>query len=345
MSKIEWTDEVWNPTTGCDRVSDGCTHCYALTMAKRLKAMGSAKYQTDGDPRTSGPGFGLAMHEDVLTLPLRWLKPRRVFVNSMSDLFHPRVTDAFLARVFAVMARAPQHSFQLLTKRPARMLSVLGYDGLRLMEAAPDDDTAQALYEQWPLPNVWVGVSVEDQQTADSRIPDLVETPAAVRWVSVEPLLGPVNLAPYLKVWQPHPGAPYERVYDLDRAGPDPRQASLLDWVVVGGETAPRARAARPMHPDWARTLRDQCTAAGVGFFFKQWGAWAPPDQFDTVGYDDVEWDQNAAVTMWPDGRVAAGLRGEFGERYETLWPAGKRHTGHRLDDVEHLDQPRLVRS
>lgn len=353
-SKIEWTDEVWNPTTGCDRVSRGCDNCYALTMAKRLKAMGQAKYQTDGDPRTSGPGFGLAMHDDVLALPLRWHKPRRVFVNSMSDLFHPKVTDDFLARVFAVMIAAPHHTFQLLTKRAPRMAALLAGEAFwalvsihlgRLWNAPPPAPIRSV--PGW----IWLGVSVEDQEQANARIPALLRSPAAVRWVSVEPLLGPVDLAgsgtdqTYWLTGRPSWGEP-EPIQG--GSGPYATGQPLIvgpsvDWVVVGGETAGRARAARPMHPDWARTLRDQCGAAGVGFFFKQWGSWAPPDQFDSVGYDDVEWDQNAAVTMWPDGRLRGGVHGEFRDRGEVLWPAGKRHTGHRLDDVEWLEAPRGV--
>ena len=237
---IAWTNETWNAVTGCDRVSPGCDHCYALTLAKRLKAMGSPKYQTDGDPRTSGPGFGLAMHDDVLTMPLRWRKPRRVFVNSMSDLFHPKVPDGFIAQVWNVMAQCPQHTFQILTKRHARMRSwvtrwadtdgdnsVGAVHGLPPMPYGPEAQrttyrsgrgqlfadmldsmgtpppgAAYPTYDWmegprwWPsvLPNVWLGVSVEDQERADARIPALLDTPAAVRWISAEPLLGPVDL-------------------------------------------------------------------------------------------------------------------------------------------------------
>jgi protein gp37 len=171
-SGIEWTDTTWNPTTGCDRVSPGCDHRYALTLAKRLKAMGSAKYQTDGDPRTSGPGFGVAVHETSLAAPLRWRQPRMVFVNSMSDLFHARVPVEFIARVFAVMAATPQHSYRVLTKR-----------AVRLRRLAP----------QLPWPgNVWMGVSVENLTVA-GRVDQLRQVPAAVRFLSCEPLLGPLD--------------------------------------------------------------------------------------------------------------------------------------------------------
>jgi protein gp37 len=245
-SAIEWTEATWNPTTGCDRVSPGCDHCYAMSLAPRLKAMGSKRYQRDGNPATSGPGFGLTVHPDALDLPLRWTKPRRIFVNSMSDLFHDEVPDWFIAEVFGVMARSPRHTFQLLTKRHGRMRSLLGDDGTRLLGAAVNEMTAQALYDQWPVPNVWLGVSVEDQKWAQTRVHALLTTPAAVRWLSCEPLLGPVDLEGYV---------------------------GALDWVVVGGESG---RNARPMQVDWARGLRDQCVAQEVPFFFKQWGQWAP---------------------------------------------------------------------
>jgi protein gp37 len=291
-SAIEWTDETWNPTTGCDRVSPGCDNCYAATMAKRLKAMGQAKYQTDGDPRTSGPGFGLAMHDDVLGQPLRWRKPRRVFVNSMSDLFHPRVTDEFIARVFAVMAATPQHTYQVLTKRPKRMRALLGGpldSGLAsLIEVAHSELEAMTLYEaEWPLPNVWLGTSVEDQQRADERIPALLDTPAAVRFLSCEPLLGPVDLQYHLGV---------EWLDTLDGWGHEMfsalqgRVGGGLHWIIVGGESGP---GARPMHPQWARHLRDQAEAADVAFFFKQTGSVLGRDWGCTgAGHDPDEWPE-----------------------------------------------------
>jgi|SRR5437764_2146832 len=223
-SAIEWTDATWNPTTGCDRVSPGCDNCYALALAARLKAMGNPRYQQDGDPPQSGPGFGLTLHEDVLALPLSWTRPRRVFVNSMSDLFHDDVPGEFVARVFEVMERTPRHVYQLLTKRPGRMSSWA-------RRHHPD-----------PLHNVWLGTSVEDQKWAAVRIPKLRDTPAAIRFVSCEPLLAPVDLSPWI---------------------------DALDWVIVGGESGVGARS---MDPAWALELRDQCRDAGVAFFFKQWG-------------------------------------------------------------------------
>ncbi|WP_119727093.1 DUF5131 family protein [Thermomonospora amylolytica] len=168
-SSIEWTEATWNPTTGCDRISSGCDNCYALTLANRLKAMGARKYQNDGDPRTSGPGFGLTIHEDALEIPYRWRASRIVFVNSMSDLFHARVPKEFIQRVFEVMANTPQHTYQVLTKRARR---------LRLLSEELS----------WPE-NVWMGVSVEDSSTLH-RVDDLRRTGAAVKFLSCEPLLG-----------------------------------------------------------------------------------------------------------------------------------------------------------
>jgi len=223
-SGIEWTEATWNPTTGCDRISAGCDNCYALTLAKRLKAMGNPKYQNDGDPRTSGPGFAVTEHPDALNLPRQWASPRVVFVNSMSDLFHARVSTAFIEQVFGLMNDTPRHTYQLLTKRPQRVA--------RLAHSLP-----------WPA-NVWMGVSVETLDQA-WRLDSLREVPAAVRFVSAEPLLGPL------------PG--------LTLGG--------IHWLIAGGESGPRHR---PMDANWVRDVRDQCAGAGVPFFFKQWGGRTP---------------------------------------------------------------------
>jgi protein gp37 len=231
---IEWTEATWNPVTGCDRVSEGCDHCYALTLAKRLKAMGNPRYSRDGNPRTSGPGFGVSIHRDKLQEPLGWREPRIVFVNSMSDLFHREVPADFIADVFDVMADTPRHTYQVLTKRPGRMASLLQAwiaDGFQ------------------PPGNVWLGTSVENQRWADIRVPKLLETPAAVRFLSCEPLLGPIDLSPWLE----------------SDAG--------LDWVIAGGESGP---GARPMNAEWAVALRDACAIHQVAFFFKQWGGRTP---------------------------------------------------------------------
>jgi protein gp37 len=223
-STIEWTEVTWNPTTGCDRISKGCDNCYALALSKRLKAMGTEKYQNDGDPRTSGPGFGVTLHPDTLDQPYRWRTARVVFVNSMSDLFHAKVPLDFVRRVFEVMADTPQHTYQVLTKRSTR---------LRKLADKLD----------WPA-NVWMGVSVEDSDQL-SRVDDLRSVPAAVRFLSCEPLLGPLT------------------ELNLDGIG----------WVITGGESGPNAR---PVDPAWVRQIRDACQKADAAFFHKQWGGRTP---------------------------------------------------------------------
>ncbi len=203
-TKIEWTEVTWNPTTGCDRISPGCDNCYALRLAKRLKGMGQAKYQHDGDPRTSGPGFGVTVHEDALEEPLRWRKPRKVFVNSMSDIGHARVPALAVARVFAVMALSPEHSFQVLPKRPGRLASMLGKDEFRNGLVRPVIEAlllgrpalagrfaGRADPFAWPVPNVWVGTSIESDEYC-WRADQLRRIPAAIRFLSLEPLLGPL---------------------------------------------------------------------------------------------------------------------------------------------------------
>lgn len=214
-SSIQWTEATWNPVTGCDKVSPGCAHCYAETFAERFRGVGGHPYEQ---------GFDLKLWPDRLNLPLQWKRPRRIFVNSMSDLFHEDVPDTFIREVFAVMERATWHTFQILTKRHRRL------GGL-----------AREL--PWP-PNVWIGVSVENRRYVN-RADSLRTVPASVRFISAEPLLGPLE--------------------GLDLSG--------LQWVIAGGESGP---SARPMHPRWAIDLRDQCRSSGVPFFFKQWGAFAP---------------------------------------------------------------------
>lgn len=226
-SGIEWTDATWNPVTGCDRVSPGCDNCYALRQAGRLKAMGSPRYQTDGDPRTRGPGFGVACHPDILDQPARWQRPRRVFVNSMSDLFHPEVPDSFIADVFAAMNDAPQHTFQVFTKRAKRLAA--------LSPTLP-----------W-APHIWIGVSVENSRYAWRADYLRAVTEASVRFVSAEPILGPLTAL---------------RLHDID-------------WVIAGGESGPRHRPLHE-HPEWVRDLRDKCADHNVPFFFKQWGGNTP---------------------------------------------------------------------
>lgn len=269
---IEWTDATWNPVRGCTRVSEGCRNCYAERVAARFAGAGQPyeglARMTKAGPRWTGRVRLVDAH---LGDPLRWRKPRRVFVNSMSDLFHEALTDEAIDKVFAVMAMAPQHTFQVLTKRPERMRAYLRQVAAerdmqrwcnQAVEITQSPCAAHLIEERdWPLPNVWLGVSIEDQATADDRARLLLETPAALRFVSAEPLLGPVTL------------------FDLDGPIDVPEgMPSPLHWVIAGGESGP---GARPMHPDWARALRDQCAAAGVPFFFKQWGEWKPDRELE----------------------------------------------------------------
>lgn len=263
-SKIEWTDATWNVVIGCDKVSPGCDHCYAIRTAHRFQehpnpAVAAAYAGTEADDDWTGR---VNLVESRLDLPLRWKRPRRIFVNAQSDLFHDQVPDEFIARVWAVMALAPQHTFQVLTKRHGRMRSLLSRLAFRshvndkawLMLSGEDSNVTPRSGVHpvtWPLPNVWLGVSVEDQKRADLRIPALLDTPAAVRWISAEPLLGPVDIM----------------------NGLGDSWLTGIDWIVAGGESGP---GARPMHPDWARSLRDQCEVAGVPFLFKQWGSHRP---------------------------------------------------------------------
>lgn len=223
-SSIEWTEVTWNPATGCDRISAGCDNCYALALAKRLKAMGSPRYQVDGHPRTSGPGFAVSEHPEALDTPRNWRSPRLVFVNSMSDLFHARISTDFISDVFKTMHETPQHTYQILTKRPKR--------AVRIAESLP-----------WPA-NIWLGVTVENLDSS-WRIDELRRTPAKVKFVSAEPLLGPLS--------------------NLNLGG--------IDWLIAGGESGPRFRQ---VDASWVRELRDSCTEQQVAFFFKQWGGRTP---------------------------------------------------------------------
>lgn len=216
-SAIEWTEATWNPVTGCTKVSPGCDNCYAERLARRLQAMGNPRYRN---------GFAVTLHADQVELPLRWRQPRMIFVNSMSDLFHDDVPDEFIVGVFRTMERAGWHTFQVLTKRPGRMASFLKRN------------------QAQPLPNVWLGTSVEDQRWATVRIPKLLTVPAAVRFLSCEPLLGPVSLERWLR-------------------------SRSIHWVIAGGESGP---GHRPIQSRWVQGIRDECRATGVAFFFKQWG-------------------------------------------------------------------------
>jgi protein gp37 len=330
-SKIEWTDATWNPIVGCSVVSPGCTNCYAMKMAGRLQKMN----------RTGGSGSNYINHYDgttqetkggavwtgkvacapekILLQPLSWKKPRCIFVNSMGDLFHESIPDEWIDLVFAVMALCPQHTFQVLTKRAERMRDYVARADVRhpgYRERAVGIDVAYAYRSSdrcaWPLPNVWLGVSAEDQPRYDERKEHLRNTPAAVRFFSIEPLIGPIE-ADYLG-----------------------------NWVIVGGESGSNAR---PMHPQWVRDLRDQCKAAGVPFFFKQWGEWAP--QVGAV--DGWTIDDNPEISRF-DHRDWEG--DHWGDPYRPMWcderdddtvsRVGKRAAGRLLDGIEHNRFPEM---
>lgn len=301
---IEWTDATWNPVTGCSKVSAGCKHCYAEREWPRMTKLVPAYAGRDfTDVRT---------HEDRLTQPMRWTKPRMIFVNSMSDLFHPDVPFDFIDLVFSAMELSPRHVFQVLTKRPERMR----------------DYIKSRAFKDYPLPNVWLGVSVEDQAAADERIPLLLDTPAAVRWISAEPLLGPIVLPECTGDWRC-------KLNGID--GHSERPLGGLGWVVVGGESGPKAR---PMHLNWARILRDQCAAAGVPFLFKQWGEWAPGEN---CGGPMTKTEQTADwfAEKWSFGSMTPSQSEECHIDDEPLlYRCGKKRAGRLLDGVTHDGYP-----
>ena len=273
-TSIEWTTETWNPTVGCSRVSAGCENCYAERVAHRgmqdahkgLTVMGKKGPRWNGEVR---------LLPERLATPLRWRKPRKVFVDSMSDLFHEGVPFEYVAAVFGVMAACPQHTFQVLTKRPERALDFFSERGLRScsragFDALDGDERVLDLRDPnaWPLPNVWLGVSVEDQATADARIPYILRCPAAVRWVSYEPALGPVDFGrvPFTVPGEHRHYVPFNA---LVGGGQESETPWRIDWVVVGGESGPGARA---FDLAWARSTIEQCRAAGTACFVKQLG-------------------------------------------------------------------------
>lgn len=371
-TEIEWTDATWNPITGCSIVSPGCTHCYAMALAgTRLKNHESRQGLTkevNGNHVWTGE---VRFNEQWLDQPLRWTKPRMIFVCAHGDLFAEGVPDEWIDQVFAVMALAPQHTFQVLTKRSERMREYLTAANLldRLTMAAWKIDQEEG--SGWaadihsghcnglPLPNVWLGVSVEDQRRADERIPTLISTPAAIRWISAEPLLGPVDLTQLPRIpsgfdrampgfadvasfWANalsgsdgltmRNGISYHTGGRLSAPGIINGRALRLDWVVAGGESGPNAR---PMHPDWARSLRDQCAAAGVPHLFKQWGEYAP--RRAAAPADQV--DARKALIVRPDGGITSGLLA-YGPDAWIMDKLGKRRAGRLLDGVEHNGYP-----
>lgn len=362
-SSIEWTDATWNPITGCSLVSPGCTNCYAMQLAcTRLRHHPSRAGLTVDSK--AGPVWNGKVHlnEEWLTQPIAWKRPRMIFVCAHGDLFHPDVPDAWIDRVFAVMALCPRHTFQVLTKRSARMRAYLSAPSLfaRLADAIviasdPAEPLAPhrtgiawgdggkpawgvhravqglvALVHPWPLPNVWLGVSAEDQTRAEERVPDLLATPAAVRFVSAEPLLGPIDFTSLgqdaMRFDEERQDALRGWVYDED-----PQDGSAhgitpgygrLDWIIVGGESGPKVR---PMDPVWARSIRDQCAAAGTAFHFKQWGAWAPSD---------------ACPDAWPSEGMSGMIYNAFSFRNSLVHEVGKKRAGRLLDGVEHNGMP-----
>ena len=349
-STIEWTDATWNPITGCSVVSAGCTNCYAMRLAGgRLRKHPS---RVDLTRITGGKSVwtgNVRFNSQWLDAPLRWKRPRMIFVCAHGDLFHENVPDEWIDRVFGVMALAPQHTFQVLTKRPERMRDyllnakreiVVGLNSAKILDR-PFHETARA---DWPLPNVWLGVSVEDQATADERIPILLDTPASVRWISAEPLLGALDISTWLwGVSTPCVGCPMdidcECNWELRRDLSDDKAPGHLDWVVAGGESGPKAR---PSHPGWFRLLRDQCAEAGVPFLFKQWGEWYPGDiEHDGEGwaaYPDAEHDPSAEDWIFERARhdIANGAG---------MLRVGKKRAGRLLDGRRHDDYPSRVNS
>jgi len=346
-TKIEWATDVWNPTSGCTKVSQGCKNCYAARMAKRLA--GRAGYPRD-EP------FRLTLHPDRLLLPLHWTKPRRVFVDSMSDLFHLDVPDEYICAVWGAMAAAPQHTFQVLTKRPARMAAwfeslerrstalgnVFPEDGQEwrrrhILRAALLRQTGEGTIlgipddPRWPLPNVWIGTSVEDQSAANTRIPHLLNCPAEVRFLSCEPLLGPVDLAEFLgpeasEAMTP-PGARCGHHGVLLRGRPCPDCfPDIIDWVIVGGESGP---GSRPMHPDWVRDIRRQCSSSRTPFFFKQWGEYVQPSQLAAS-------NPEAALNICPERRAFVGS----GFNEIRVYRVGKKAAGALLDGRQWHEMP-----
>lgn len=322
-SKIEWTDATWNPVTGCSVLSAGCSNCYAMRLAGgRMQHHPSRAGLTR--PTKAGPVWTgeVRWNEQWLDQPLQWRRPRRVFVAAHADLFHDGVTDEQLAAVFAIMAACPQHQFQVLTKRPKRAWEWFRKVGQSMQGDALETrlfDLARAAGDgrtpAWPLPNVWLGISVENQEALDERILHLLSTPAAVRWVSYEPALGPVDFT-------------VTRYAPTDKAFQRPAK---LDWIVAGGESGP---GARPSNPQWFRDVRDWCLAEGVAFLFKQWGAWGDGDSIETTGKALNGWWENdpedggVPVKSWPHN--ITGLLDVVGS--PTVHLVGKVAAGRHLD-------------
>lgn len=357
-TKIEWADATLNYVNGCSVHSPGCTNCYAMRLAgTRLKHHPSrAGLTTD---TKAGPVWTGVVRENPAALEqaLRWKKPRAIFWNAHGDLFHENVPWEWIARNIAACILTPQHRHMILTKRSDRMrawfdtLSTEGGsdDFCEVIELMAESLGREVDGADWtlPIPNLWLGVSVEDQRRADERIPDLLGTPAAIRFISAEPLLGPVDMLSYFDpTGACCGGEPEYRCENCPSDAPwrysesssdgqwafDPR----LDWVIVGGESGP---GARPMHPDWARSLRDQCEAAGVAFHFKQWGEWMPTE------YLEGEGESFGNRFLDGSGRWAENFNGPWltagpSAGFESYYRVGKTRAGRLLDGVEHDGVP-----
>lgn len=309
MSKIEWTNRTWNPVTGCDKISQGCKHCYAEVMHNRLMGMFPGKY--------SKPFLGnVQMHSQDIDKPLHWKKPAMVFVNSMSDLFHHSIPFEFIDSCFDVMDAASWHTFQVLTKRAERM-----YDYFKWKESGHG-----LKFDKWPLPNVWMGISAEDQEQYDKRVHFLVKIPAAIRFLSCEPLLGPINL----RLWSACTNYNHRYFGCCGKCIPDHE----IHWVIVGGESGNKSTV-RPMSPYWIRSLRNQCKESyvpecnlnserkGIPFFFKQWGTYIPYSQITD-----------------PDNQLPTGDPTIIPSNYQTFYKVGKSKSGNTLDGKQHLEFP-----
>jgi protein gp37 len=319
---IEWTDATWNPVVGCSRVSAGCKNCYAFRMhdmRHKAKVAGAKLPDQYAHPFTT-----IQPIAPRISLPLMWKKSRLIFVNSTSDLFHEDVPFDFILGVWNTMALSPQHTYQILTKRARRMLGFFEWLKEGMRERGLDEWEKGAEV----LKNVWLGVSVENQGAADERIPLLLQVPAAVRFLSCEPLLGSLDLSPYL----------FASGSDGEPAPRNEPPLPCLHWIIAGGESGP---GARPMHPDWARALRDQCQAAGVPFFFKQWGEWAPVYDRDI---EDPDWRRCDIIkARTPKGQWLnlAGGQGFHGDRVVRMGRVGKKAAGRLLDGVEWNEYPK----
>lgn len=386
-STIEWTDATWNPITGCKIVSPGCTNCYAMGLAgTRLKHIPSRvglTVETKAGPVWNGQ---VRLNEEWLSQPLLWRRPRKIFVCAHGDLFAEGVPDEWIDRVFAVMAAGHRHTYQVLTKRSARMRAYLtapdvvdriiaalqalseslgagkssrdpkgwaGWDAFAASENLKLGNERSS-WPLWPLASIWLGVSAEDQRRADERVPDLLATPAAVRFVSAEPLLGPIDFEamPFAEGDPRHRWSALTGQAILHATGSSGRPdftvrmrsplKPRLDWIIVGGESGPKAR---PMHPAWARQIRDACAAAGIAFHFKQHGAWAAIDQ--SAGADQAGWegrgdwmilsadgDMDIPDDRWPDA--------EAGE--VAVIRVGKKAAGRLLDGIEWNQMPEVSR-